>query len=113
MKISQVLENALVLIRDEKNWTRGVHARDKGGDPCSPSDIRACSFCSVGAVMCITGEFSPEYFEAIKSLEYTVKYEVPVEDSCFYLSAYNDAHTHDKVMQVWRKTIHRERSHGR
>ena len=46
----QIIANALALISDEANWTRGALARDRSGLVCSWDDAEAYRYCAIGAL---------------------------------------------------------------
>lgn len=65
MSTKQVLEDALGLL--EQGWTKGTYARDIDGNPVTPREPSATSFCVRGAVYCVAGTTS-EHLEALGAL---------------------------------------------
>lgn len=48
---AELLDEAALILADERRWTRGAHAKDADGiavDPCAPE---ACAWCLEGAVL--------------------------------------------------------------
>lgn len=111
MKTSELLERALILIKDEKNWTKEYLAKDFIGNPCSPFSPAACQFCSLGAIMCLTNGYTEEFMAARDALAFTLKYEMPL-GAPKDVAEFNDNQEHYRVMHLWKKTIHREKAHG-
>lgn len=102
----QTLEAARALIADKAHWTQREPARNDKGEPVSPHNPDAVAFCSVGALIKVTGramnapitrEFYPEYYAGLTALTLSIhKHSV---------TGFNDSHKHEEVLQLFDKAI--------
>lgn len=109
MKASEVLKQALALIENVENWTTRYDARDATGHPVSCIDADAKSFCALGAI----GKIRPEcedndYPAEMKHLRAALK-EI---NGSWWISQYNDTHTHEEVKALFRIAIARAEAAG-
>jgi hypothetical protein len=101
----QILTQGLALIRDPKHWVqRELAATRFGMFLLNPSSERACSWCSIGALMKAEGRDGSDGadYHAIAHLEAAMRelrYDYP------NLARFNDAVSHSEVIKVWEKAI--------
>jgi len=57
MNTKEVLQAAYDLIGDKKRWTQGENARDKDGCEVSERSLSAVSWCAIGAVYHVGGDY--------------------------------------------------------
>lgn len=83
------LDRVLVRLADDSKWCQGVSARRASGQPCSPRDRLAVSWCMSGAVA-----VDAEPMLAVEVLR-------RLDDAAGCNAAYyNDTHAHSEVMAV-------------
>lgn len=95
MSFHEALSKARELITPPENWTQNSHAVTREGDCVSAYDLRACSFCMIGAVLRVTDDSNHFYrflFEGEKV-------------SGEKVGAYNDNHTHVEVLEFMDRLI--------
>ena len=110
MKTSELLERALILIKDENNWTRGELARDKENVPVPPESVYACKFCSLGALLFVAGGRTDDFLMARDALSFTI--ENKTDRWYSDVAEFNDIFDHKEVISVWRETIRRKKENG-
>lgn len=91
------LTRARALIADPKNWTQGVSARNRKGDPVGPKDWTACQYCAAGAVVRTGGQ--PAAFKALDNAARAL------HPGSFSVICVNDEHGHEAVLKVFDKAI--------
>lgn len=111
MSETKLLETAYTVIQDPKHWTQGQISADARGRNISPSDEKAEKWCSLGALL------KAAYILGLYKVEEEVRKQVfhraeAILNICAgreYVG-YNDEHTHEEVMRLWLKAIHRAKS---
>lgn len=97
MKPSDILIKALQFIEKPENWTQGAYARDIfGNDVGSQNHPSAFCFCSVGALR----KASPSDY-----IGYRDAYNTLVKATAFRIPDFNDTHTHEEVLAMFKKAI--------
>ncbi len=96
----QVLKGAMGILRDPKQWTTGLFAKDIDGNMCSPSSTVACCFCAVGAIRKAAGNESGVAILAMNKLCDFLGVE--------NLPSWNDHidRKHSEVIDAFEKTIY-------
>lgn len=106
-----VLEEARELIADEQHWCRDADARDSLGRIVAVDAPRAVAWCALGALArrCIDrGLGGSIQMQALMALAHTA--DILVAGPVFKtVPAYNDAHTHAEVLDLFDRTIARLR----
>ena len=66
--VKKVLRDASKLLSGRGRWAKGDYAFTKEGLPCDESDVDAYSFCTIGALLCVSGsdDFGDAAIEAVK-----------------------------------------------
>lgn len=105
----EILRKARELISDPTHWTQKAFARGPDGRSVDDSDPRACSWCSLGALIKVTGENFPRG-ELV--LERAVRELHPGIDTASIVR-FNDTRSHSEVLAVWDRAIEIEQSRGR
>ncbi len=82
----------------EQGFTQGTLGRDATGSPCLPSSCEAVSWCSLGALICVSPYDLPAEFAAAEQL-----LTEAIDDRQLIL--WNDTHTKDEVLAGWDKAI--------
>lgn len=98
-----ILTKARELISDPNHWTKNTFARDHHGNFSDPKSPNTTCWCSLGALKKYTSTDSREYFEAVNQLE-----EALLELTNYgwtSIAAFNDAHTHEQVLEIFDKAI--------
>lgn len=90
-----ILTNAQNLIRDPKNWTQELYARDEDDHAVEPASKQAVCYCSLGAIMRVTGLDSDTTEHPTFDL-----LEVAMGS---FVTEFNDDRTHAEVMAAFDK----------
>lgn len=103
MKPSEILREALVLLRDGDAWTRDSMARDQHELPTSVLDNSACKYCMVGAVMRVARTHEQATAEQCVWDYMRIAANAPISDSIVRLAVINDkAMSFDTVATILR-----------
>ena len=87
---------ALKLIATENKWTQGALAVDDIGCYVDPRHSSACRFCSLGAIIKITGAASFRYYELFNILNNFFN-----RNGLKSLVAFNDTESYHNVIERW------------
>lgn len=87
-----------MLISDPGAWTTGDYAKTAKGNGTYATNLKACSWCSVGALLCVDkgAGINAAYATARRHLEQQMKGAITV---------FNDTHTHAEVLAAWDRAI--------
>lgn len=102
MNTLEILKAGRELLADPTNWCQGSLALNGDKLDVEPLDERACSWCSIGAIM----KVNPH--EAIKPARLHLERALPPEwkpKSGRNVLGFNDTHSHSEVLAVWDKAI--------
>ena len=100
MKTFEVLERALALIEDEKDWCQG------GGGWYS--DEEGATLCAEGSLFCVLGMHPDEQMAVLVETE---PYRSLSEAcGCREVFQFNDHHTHAEVVALFQRAIRNEKA---
>lgn len=105
MKTSEILQTAYELIKEEKNWTQGVCARNAKGEEVYFNSMNAVSFCTAGALARTTA--TDNVYELCWHA-----LTAHLRDSGGGLSRFNDTHSHAEVCELFQRAIAAEQQKG-
>jgi hypothetical protein len=94
--VVEVLRAAKERVLPEKQWTRGMFARDVAGKECEPTSAFACRWCAQGAVYAEVGTAPGRARPALSLLADASRYPTP------YV---NDHQGHDAVLDLFDRAI--------
>lgn len=98
LEILNTLQAARDLITNPANWTQGNFATTKTNNPIGPGEKAACKLCALGAVIKVS---KPVNSKCMFLLVDTLRMNTLFEN----IGDYNDASTHQEVLDLFDKTI--------
>lgn len=98
MKPSEILKQAKELISDKSKHTTGQYARGLDGWNADPLSPEACKWCSIGAVIKVSGEDNV-FSKSCKYLYYSQGH------TNVGVTLLNDTKPHEEVMQMFDRAI--------
>jgi hypothetical protein len=94
-----VILKAIALIENPEAWTQGATARDIDGTAVYHNDLRACRWCTLGALDKVAANDYDSWIAATRKIRDAVRNEAPYGA----ISKFNDNHTHAEVLALLRK----------
>jgi hypothetical protein len=102
----QIIVNALALISDEANWTRGALARNKSGVVCSWDDPEAFRYCAIGALArAVADLFGPSREAGSMALRAANQVLKANSRSGYVLAHINDFEGHAAVVAMFKRAL--------
>ena len=105
MNTLEILKAGRAKITLPENFTTGAYARNSRGNSTCSGDVKACCWCSLGAIAVVVrmsvGWMMQDLFygKAIFALENSMKGDIP---------DFSDSHTHAEVLAAWDAAIAEE-----
>ena len=97
-EILKTLTEARALITPRRRWTKHVYARTFFGKSRLAIDPDASRFCASGAIMRVSGGFTPEFYRAESALN-------AQGTSYSGVPRFNDRHRHKEVLAIFDRAI--------
>lgn len=92
-------KKAFKIIKDPERWIQGSYARTKNNESVSPTDSRACKFCSAGVLSHVATH--PLDLDLLDSLAAFL-----VKNTNHRLVTFmNDNNDHESVLRYWKQWI--------
>lgn len=109
MQVKELLERARARITPAASWTQKTSARNAAGQAAPVWSVEAVCWCSTGA---IRRELNDEgVFRATLEIQAINMLRKANENKIYFLSDFNDTHTHEEVLQAFDRAIEYASSH--
>jgi hypothetical protein len=103
---SDVLRSARNLITEPSKWTQNHFAKDENGNALLDGYAQqAVCWCSIGALEKVVGGCVPSYDKPSQLLMKAGAILTGCQKYNFSISAYNDSHTHQEVLNLFDTAI--------
>jgi hypothetical protein len=97
MNTLEILKAGRAKISLVENFTTGTYGRNPKGKSVKPEE--ACCWCSLGAIVAVSGVSYYRFPEVLAALEDSMDGDIP---------DFNDSHTHAEVLAAWDEAIEKE-----